>query len=426
MQDFIPQPGFQLPHPGISGFTPSLVAALNASPTLRRWPVDDTLVAVLLLALMARRGGVLLDATNVSKVAKVAGAHTTSVFGLETRFVHLSSMSVASDVVLKVPDHPPSGTSTSDTSTPSDTSVRPDPSAYPPMTPRAMVVTGLEDAPPPVLVRLRSEVAAAERKGDVPLIIWVRDEERADDAPAWLLDIFVCSALLYAEDLTLPPPNLGANALVPPDYIRDLRSFLPLTHIHPPLESHINNLLAALSLHQSLEANLSARATASLNSLVKAQRILAGPFDLPDGWQENLHAWQAAKSAEAEYEAGFGSSLPASALRSRTAGNVGGYGGGPGGVDTWSQRAGETPTPVKMLGPGANDWYCDPGNVEGAWELGVRHRVRSRQPGQAPLFALNGSAQERVQYARQRATKEASRRQRKEVDDALVQILQEV
>lgn len=51
---------------------------------------------------------------------------------------------------------------------------------------RAVVITGLEDAPRPVMVRLRSELAAAERARTVPLIIWVRDEER-DDAPAWLV-----------------------------------------------------------------------------------------------------------------------------------------------------------------------------------------------------------------------------------------------
>jgi hypothetical protein len=207
----------------------------------------------------------------------------------------------------------------------------------------------------------------------------------------------------------------------------DLRSLLLLTHIHPPLESHINNLLAALSLHPTLEANLTARAAACLNTLVKGQRILTGQFELPEGWLEHLHAWRAAKWVEAEYDAGVGSSLPASALRPRTAaGEAGGYGGGPGGVETWGQRAGETPTPASMLGPGATDWYCDPDNVEGAWELAVRHRVRARRPGESTLFALNGSAQERVQYARQTGSKEAARRRRKEVDDALVQILQDV
>ncbi|GMK58169.1 hypothetical protein CspeluHIS016_0502010 [Cutaneotrichosporon spelunceum] len=421
MQGSCSQQEVQLPQPGIPGFTPALVTALNASPYLRGWPVDGTLTAVLLLALMARRGGVLIEATNVPKVAKVAGAHTASVFGLETRFVHLSSSSVASDVALDA--RRPSGSSAA-----IDLFELPEArDSIPAHRPgRAIVVTGLEGAPPSVLVRLRSEVAAAEREGNVPLIIWVRDEDRPDEAPSWLIDMFACFMLLYADDLATPRRHLSVTALIPPDYIRDLRSLLLLTHIHPPLESHINNLLAALSLHPSLEANLSARATASLSTLVKAQRILAGTFDLPDGWQDNLHAWQAAKSAQAEYDAGAGSTLPASALRSRVMGDVAGYGGGPGGVDTWSQRAGETPTPVEMLGPGANDWYCDPGNVEAAWELAVRHRVRSRQPGQAPLFALDGSAQERLQYARQRHTKETARQQRKEVDDALVQVLHEV
>lgn len=225
-----------------------------------------------------------------------------------------------------------------------------------------------------------------------------------------------------------PPPGLGVTVLVSPDYIMDLRSLLLLTHIHPPLESHINNLLAALSLHPTLEANLSARATACLNTLVKGQRILAGPFDLPEGWIDHLHAWRAAKWAELEYEAGVGSSLPASALQPPGITGGGGFGGGRGGVETWSQRAGEVPTPETMLGPGATDWYCDPDNVEGAWELAVRHRVRARRHGQTMLFARDGSAQERVQYARGETggSREAARRRRKEVDDALVQILQDV
>lgn len=64
-----------LPQPGIPGFAPALVSALSASPALRGWPVDGALVAVLLLALMTRHGGVLLDVSGgVSKVAKVVGA----------------------------------------------------------------------------------------------------------------------------------------------------------------------------------------------------------------------------------------------------------------------------------------------------------------------------------------------------------------
>ncbi|CAK9783571.1 hypothetical protein CC85DRAFT_304398 [Cutaneotrichosporon oleaginosum] len=399
-----------LPQPGMPGFAPALVAAVASSPMLRGWPVDGTLTAVLLLALMARRGGVILDAVgSTAKVAKVVGALTASVFGLETRFMRLSHSSVAADAALG----PPSA---------ADPASEPKPR---PPAARAVVITGLEDAPPPVLVQLRGDFASAERSRNAPLIVWVRDEER-DEAPGWLIDIFACSALIYADELVAPPPGLGVTALIPPEYILDLRSLLLLTHIHPPLESHINNLLTALSLHPTLEARLTSRASACFNTLIKGQRILAGPFELPEGWLEHLRAWRADKWAEAEYDAGAGSSLPASALHSRTLANKGGYGGGPGGVDTWGQRAGETPTPASMLGPGATDWYCDPDNVEGAFELAIRHRVHVRRPGEATLFALNGSAQERVQYARQTEAKGKARQRRKEIDAALVRLLQEV
>lgn len=239
---------------------------------------------------------------------------------------------------------------------------------------------------------------------------------------------------MYADDIESPPLGLSTHALISPAYVMDLRSLLLLTHIHPPLESHINNVLAALSLHPTLEANISARAAACLTMLVKGQRLLATPFTLPDGWLDHLRAWRSAKWAEAEYDAGVGSALPASELNSRKGssnageGEAAGYGGGPGGVETWAQRAGEVPTPEAMLGPGATDWFCMPENVAGAWELAVRHRVRTRPPGGSTLFALNGSAQERVQYARKEGStsREAARRRRAEVDDALVQILLDV
>lgn len=240
---------------------------------------------------------------------------------------------------------------------------------------------------------------------------------------------------MYPDDIAVAPFGLPHQTLIPPEYIADLRSLLLLTHIHPPLEHHINNVLAALSLHPSLESNISARAAACLTSLVKGQRLLATPFDLPPGWRDHLRAWRATRWSEDEYDAGIASVLPASTLSSATGrdttrnGEAGGYGGGPGGVETWGQRAGEVPSAEAMLGEGATDWYCMPENVAGAWELAVRHRVRTRRPGGSTLFALNGSAQERVQYARKdrgSKSRQAARRRREEVDDALVQILLDV
>lgn len=71
-------PALNLPQPGTPGFAVALVAALNASPSLHGWQVDGTLVAIVLLALMTRRGGVLLDAggsgSSTNTIAKTVGA----------------------------------------------------------------------------------------------------------------------------------------------------------------------------------------------------------------------------------------------------------------------------------------------------------------------------------------------------------------
>lgn len=55
----------------------------------------------------------------------------------------------------------------------------------------ALVVTGLEDATPAVLVKFRM----AMHKPGAPFVIWVRDEDR-DDAPLWLVSVKLPLVLL--------------------------------------------------------------------------------------------------------------------------------------------------------------------------------------------------------------------------------------
>lgn len=50
-----------LPTPGSPDFTPALIEALEDEPSLYGWELDGTLVAVILLALVVRRGGVIID-----------------------------------------------------------------------------------------------------------------------------------------------------------------------------------------------------------------------------------------------------------------------------------------------------------------------------------------------------------------------------
>lgn len=193
---------------------------------------------------------------------------------------------------------------------------------------------------------------------------------------------------------------------------------LLLTHIHPPLEAHIANLVAALALHPTLAGGLSSRATSALTALVRGQRLLAADFYLPPDWKSALDEWRAVQCSES---AGFDMSSSPEARSGL------GFAGGPGGVVTWGRKAGETPTAEAMLGEGAEDWYCLPRNVAGAWELAIRHRVRARRPGESALYALNGSAQDRVQHMRRpedaHTLREESRQRKAIVDEALHQIL---
>lgn len=210
------------------------------------------------------------------------------------------------------------------------------------------------------------------------------------------------------DDIEPPPAGLEQTALIPPDYVADLRSLLEITHIHPPLEVHISNLVAALSLHPSLASTITVRAEEALTRLVRAQRLLASPFDLPPDWEENVHTWQR--------EVGN----PNAARRQA----AGGLSGGPGGVDTWARRAGEVPRTEAVVGPGGDEWYCLPENVAGAWALAVRHRVRVREPGQGALYQLNGTAQERAAKAsKHEGTVRETARHRREVDHALEELL---
>jgi hypothetical protein len=86
-----------------------------------------------------------------------------------------------------------------------------------------------------------------------------------------------------------------------------------------------------------------------------------------------------------------------------------------------------------MLGPNAEEWFCTPENVAGAWELAIRHRLRVREHGESALFAQNGTALERTEYARKdkdnereapgRTLRDGARRKRVILDDALDQML---
>lgn len=66
-----------LPTPGTPDFAPLLVDALASDASLRGWAVDGTLVAVVLLALTVRRGGVIIDVPysrrSAAAISRAAG-----------------------------------------------------------------------------------------------------------------------------------------------------------------------------------------------------------------------------------------------------------------------------------------------------------------------------------------------------------------
>lgn len=212
-------------------------------------------------------------------------------------------------------------------------------------------------------------------------------------------------------DFEPPPEGLERRAIIPSPYIDDLHSLLRLSHIHPPLDLHISNLVAAAELHPRIAAGISQTGSQVLSDMVRGQRLLASPFTLPQGWRGHLDAWRALHEPNT------------SPLGSN---NVG-YAGGPGGVSTWGERAGELPTAEKMLGPAAEDWFCTPDNVAGAWELAIRHRLRVLEPGETALYALNSSALERTEQSRKdmnpKNQRDAARKRRLVLDEALEQML---
>ena len=51
----------QLPQPGTPSFTPLLLRTLLSAPSLHGWTFDPNLFSVLLLALIVKKGGVIVD-----------------------------------------------------------------------------------------------------------------------------------------------------------------------------------------------------------------------------------------------------------------------------------------------------------------------------------------------------------------------------
>ena len=72
------------PEPGAASFLPTLIAHLHDQPFLNTWNFDSTLFSVILIALIVRRGGLIVDVVRedgktrsrqrVDRVIKVVSA----------------------------------------------------------------------------------------------------------------------------------------------------------------------------------------------------------------------------------------------------------------------------------------------------------------------------------------------------------------
>lgn len=211
---------------------------------------------------------------------------------------------------------------------------------------------------------------------------------------------------------TAPPAGLGVHALLDPGYVADVRSLLIPTHMHPPLEIYVSNLVSALALHPTLVAQLSRSATASLDAFVRAHTVLSSSFHLPPGWREAMAAWKKRSG------------------RSATPFTV-----GEGGMGDWASKAGERPKPAAVFGPETQveDWYVRPENARAVFAIVMRHRCSERRGGENMLYALEGSAEDRAKHCKlphvgelDENDRRAAQKRREDLDEDLVDILEEV
>lgn len=241
-----------LPEPGADDFLLVLIDTLSEHPALEDWQFDDTTLWLIVLALLIRKGGVIIDLaettgrkalfSNVVESTRAVSDSTryraeglqitASIFGLDTRCVHLDSSvppEAVRDLILDRRKRPlrafsldQAARAVSPGSTPTSPGVRgggsgistryhsaesvlpaspfQSPLASPSMKvaapvadkdwPDVLVVTGLEDCDSPTQNRLREMVKLSSQEradGREMLLVWIRREEESARVPAWLV-----------------------------------------------------------------------------------------------------------------------------------------------------------------------------------------------------------------------------------------------
>jgi len=267
------------------------------------------------------------------------------------------------------------------------------------------------------------------------MLVWIR--EAGTQLPGWMIDQFSSSIFIYPSDLPSMPSRLHSRApspdstnpssdpTLPPitaKYIYNIQRLLPFTHIHPPLSIHISNLFSATSSHPRLTSTLTSKAHNAFPLFVKAHRLISASVPLPQYWEEALDRRDLIQSTEEKENT------------SSVTGKIGkvgdaererfGVGGGRGGVHTWARAAGEEPDVSELrLRAAYNDtaiaggkvdcasqndndgadgeqggegWYATSDNVNGVWNLCIRHRVRARKKRGEIMWLMQGGAGDEV------------------------------
>ncbi|WVR00305.1 hypothetical protein IAU59_007448 [Kwoniella sp. CBS 9459] len=458
-------PGSALPEIGSPSFTPRLLSYVLAHPSLNEWEISPSLFSAILLALVVKKGGIVLDVndTGVERTSRVVSEMSKIIFGLSTQHLSLFRESTVAEIVPKL-----SHTSFSSTSSSTSSYRQRVPPYHLHRDPsqrqesggatrndgqggdeagtkecEALIVTGLEAAESPVQIKLcdiltkkRIEVNGEMRRFE-PLAIWVRAGS-GKSLPSWVIDHFVCGLTLDCDDLELPPlqdeSDLYEGPIIPADYLSTLTALLPYVHIRPPLAVHISNLLSAISSHAGLRTTFTQRAVRAFPEFVKAHRLLSGSFDLPPNYLSIL-------SRDGHDGTFF--------ARNQTSGGGGGkkgLGGGIGGVDSWAAQAGEEPSLARLSrealafarangdidsetdegGEEVDDPFCTPSNVQGVWKVLVTHRVRRRKERDEVMWLVKGSAAQAAAMGANTDKERERQREALEVDQIVDEILRTV
>jgi hypothetical protein len=89
-----------LPTPGSPDFTPALIEAIESEPSLLGWEVDGTLVAVILVALVVGRGGVIIDVPSGRKMMSAIRRATRTAIGVSGVIAGMARSERALDALL--------------------------------------------------------------------------------------------------------------------------------------------------------------------------------------------------------------------------------------------------------------------------------------------------------------------------------------